>query len=151
MATLSARAVASDRRSDDRTRIARTAVLRLDGTSHGIRVEDLTRDGCKITTDVELEIGQTVTLGFAGVGRTQAEVIWCDAESYGCIFEEPLPPGAVTAATRNNVDHFAGPEAMVEPLSASDVKWSPRSQMLIILGAASLLWLALIAGAVLIS
>lgn len=147
MATLSARAVGFDRRIDDRTRIARAAVLRIGEVSHAIRVDDLTRDGCKISTKVDLAVGSTVTLGFAGVGRSLAQIVWRDESIYGCIFDEPLAPGAVTAATRNNVDHFAGAEAVIQPVTAAEVKWLPRSQALVIVGATSLLWVALLAGA----
>lgn len=149
MASVSSRAVDFDRRSDGRISIDRPAVLRIGTDAVDIRVDDLTRDGCKVTTDVSLGIGSQVTLGFAGVGQAQATIIWCDGASYGCVFAEPLPPGAVTAATRNNVDRFAGHTPFRPTVKASDVKWSPRSQALLIAGVTSALWIALIAGVLL--
>jgi hypothetical protein len=144
---LSARAIGYDRRTDDRTRIERPAVLRIADIALDIRVEDLTRDGCKISTDMDLEIGSTVTLGFAGIGRATAQVVRRDAAGYGCIFDETLPSGAVTAATRNNVDHFSGSRAIVQPVDVADVKWSPRQQALLVIGATSALWGLVILGA----
>lgn len=144
---LSARAIGFDRRTDDRTRIERPAVLRIGEIALDIRVEDLTRDGCKITTDADLDVGSTVTLGFAGVGRTNAQVVRRDRNGYGCIFDETLPSGAVTAATRNNVDHFSGSRNAVTPVEATDVKWSPRQQILLLIGATSALWGVMIVGA----
>lgn len=151
MASVSFRAVDFDRRSGDRTSIDRPAVLRFDGAAVDIRVDDLTRDGCKVTTDATLEIGSQVTLGFAGVGHTPATVIWSDGTSYGCVFAESLPPGAVTAATCNNVDHFAGPTPFRPTVRTSDVKWQPRTQALFIAGAVSSLWALAIAGYMLIA
>lgn len=150
MASVSARALVFDRRGDDRTQIARPAVLSLDGLSHPIRVDDLTRGGCKITTDIDLIVGSTVTLGFAGVGRTSAQIVRHEAGAYGCTFDELLAPGAVTAATRNNVDHFAGPDMPVHAVQSDDVKWSPRGRVLLIAGICGLSWAAVIAGSLLV-
>jgi hypothetical protein len=147
---ISAHTAGYDRRGDFRTRIARPAVLRVADKALHIRVEDLTPDGCKIATDAALEMGSTVTLGFSGIGHTSAQVTWRGQDGYGCVFDKRLPAGAVTAATRNNVNHFSGPDLIAWPVQTSDVKWRSRNRIIFIVGATVMLWSMIITGAVLL-
>lgn len=150
MATMKARVVRDDRRGDDRTEINRTAVLRLPNDAYDIHVSDLTRDGCKFRGNIDLETGSSVVLGFAGVGHAVAQIIWRDKDTYGCAFDEPLPSGAVTAATRNNIDQLSGLQSYARPLEPRDVKWPRRRQVALIFGSATLLWALIIGTAILL-
>lgn len=151
MALVSAKLADSDwhddnRRSDQRTEINRSAVLRFGGGAYDILVADLTREGCRITTSLDLEPGSLVTLGFAGIGHTVGRVVWRDGQSFGCLFEADLPSGAVTAATLNNVDRLHGLVSVSTPVGPQDVKWSRGRQLTLIVGSSAVLWAAIIAG-----
>ncbi|MDE2403636.1 MAG: PilZ domain-containing protein [Sphingomonadales bacterium] len=136
-----------DQRVDDRLPIDRQAVLRADGIAHEIHIEDLTREGCRITTDLKVATGASIALGIAGVGRVYAQVVWGRDGTYGCVFDAPLPSGSVTAATLNNVQRFVPPREDAATFAADDAKLPLRQRAIIIVGATSLLWAALIGGA----
>ena len=142
-----------DRRADMRLSIDRPAVLRTEERVYEIRVDDLTRNGCRITSDVDLQVDTVVTLGFAGVGQSRAQIVGReelgDAFVYGCYFEQPLPSGAVTASTRNNIGRLANEGRTTDAFSPAEVKLGARHRMLLILGISSALWAA-IAGGVLV-
>lgn len=135
-------AEALDRRTRVRVPIDRPAVLRRDSDAHEIRIEDLTRDGCKIKTSVDLKPGDCVTVGLAGIGRHNVVVLWCDGNEYGCVFDEPLPSGAVTAALQNNVDRFAE-AALSTPIPMTNVKWLPRRRLAFVVALVGLSWTAI--------
>lgn len=140
-----------DRRADMRLSIDRPAVLRTDDQAYEIRVDDLTRNGCRITADVDLEVDTVVTLGFAGVGQSRAQIVrreeLGDAFVYGCYFEQPLPSGAVTASTRNNIGRLTDEGEMIEAFSPAEVKLGARHRMLLIMGISGALWAAIAGGA----
>ncbi len=150
MAAASPKLGSDDRRIDARTPVNRAAVLRLADQAYPIQVENLTRDGCKITTALDLAPGLVVTLGLAGVGTTTARIVWRSASGYGCMFEESLAPGAVTAALRNNVAYLDEPTLDHPIVTARDVKWSPRARVALIAGVTSLLWAVPITGVLLL-
>jgi hypothetical protein len=98
------------------------------------RLAYLTREGCRLTGGDLPDRGTPVTIDIGGVGRVNAEIIWRNGEAVGCAFMKSLPPGAVTAAMRQNVrasgsdaDHRANWLDKVVP-----VKWSPRARIAII-------------------
>ncbi len=98
---------AQDRREFARTMLGRPGTLRVeDALAAPIQIADLTRDGCRIKTQVELEPWQAVTIGIPGVGQHAARIMWARDGQCGCAFERPLPSGAVTAAMDDNVHHL---------------------------------------------
>ena len=135
-----------DRRVDMRLSIGRPAVLRTDRV-YEIRVDDLTRRGCRITADVDLAVDSVVTLGFAGVGQSRAQIVRREelggAFVYGCYFEQLLPSGAVTASTRNNIGQLAAEGEMIGPFSPAEFKMAARHRALLIVGISSALWATL--------
>jgi len=139
------RHVVGERRINDRTEINRAAVLRIGDQAHPIQVENLTRDGCKIRTDLSLAPGLIVKLGFAGVGSTSARIVWRSTDGYGCAFDESLPPGAVTAALLNNVERLDDGATDQPIVSVGDVKWSRRRSAGVVVFSVVALWVALIA------
>lgn len=139
-----------DRRADMRLSIDRPAVLRMEDRVYEIRVDDLTRNGCRITTNVDLQVETVVKLGFAGVGQSRAEIVrreeLGDSFVYGCYFEQPLPPGAVTASTGNNICRLLDDGQMIENFSLAEVKLRGRYRVLLIMGISSALWAAIASG-----
>lgn len=135
----------SERRSDDRTPILRPAVLRVENRAVEIKIDNLTRDGCKITSNTALAVGSEINLGLAGIGQVKAAIVWNDADSYGCVFHETLPSGSVTAATLNNVNQLDMPAHAKQQLTPLDVKWGARNRLLFAGAATSCLWIAVFA------
>ena len=150
MASVVQNAVSFDRRADMRLSIDRPAVLRTEDGVHEIRVDDLTRNGCRITANVDVAVDSVVTLGFAGVGQSRAQIVRReqrgDAFVYGCYFEHPLPSGAVTASTRNNIDRLSADDQPIEAFSPAEVKLATRHRALLIIGISSALWAVIASG-----
>lgn len=138
-----------DRRAVDRTDLGRPGTLRIgDVAPTEIVVADLTRDGCRISTEVALSARDIVSIGLPGVGIVTAQIIWYGPSGYGCEFVTQLPSGAVTAAflpcnihrldrPGHDTASRAAPPLMIE-------KWPARRRALC-LGMASLTAWAVIA------
>lgn len=107
---------AADRRGFERTMLRRPGTLRVtDAPVESIQIADLTRDGCRIEAGVDLDLWQAVTIGIPGVGQHVVRIMWSRDGQYGCVFERPLPSGAVTAAMDDNV-HYLDPDSDPYPL-----------------------------------
>ena len=108
----------------------RPTLGRPDGVDHDVddaAIIDLTRDGCRIATASPLLPHDRVAIGIARVGRVEARVVWREPAAYGCAFDQPLPPGAVTAALN---------APQVAPLG----KLSPRLRLATLTGATLASW-----------
>lgn len=136
-------AVAHDNTRDiERSVLGRRGVLRMDGVLQPVDVVvlDLTRDGCGIQGNVSVKPGMHIEIGIANVGRVPATVLWRVADSFGCMFDRPLPPGSVTAASGpRNVLPFPS-DTTAEHLIRPAGKLKPRSRMVAILGTMVLCW-----------
>lgn len=132
--------ISDDRRFQTRIALDRPAVLRIGDQVVEIEINDLTRDGCRITTAIELEPLARVSIGIAGVGHTMARLMWRSAQHYGCAFERPLPSGAVTASKLNNVSYLDGIALPQPTIEHAEVKYSYRTRIAIIGGLSGLLW-----------
>ena len=132
---------ADQNRNAERTILGRPGVLRIGNCQQPIEVlvRDLTRDGCGVQGDTPVEPGMNVEIGIANLGRISATVLWCGVDSFGCIFNLPLPPGSVTAALGpRNVVSF--PSDAASPVSPAAHKLHPRNRLLVIAGTTSLCW-----------
>lgn len=129
-----------ERRSAERVDIGRPCIVRLaDGTAIQARIEDLTREGCRIDTPVPLSARQSISIGIPGVGTVAAQVMWFGDRGYGCAFDRPLPPGSVTAAIDDNVvPLIVAQHPPVETLPHG--KWSPRARIALVGGVTLLFW-----------
>lgn len=136
-----------DRRQALRTPVGRPGVLRIGSARESILIDDITRDGCRIVTDRDLEPEQLVTLGIAGVGTVDAIVAWRSVNAYGCAFTTTLPAGAITAANSANVVALANDDTPPAATTAFDTKWQPRQRAVAIVGSTVLLWSVAIAAA----
>ena len=81
-------------------REARAAsTLRTDGMhATDVTVLDLSETGIRIATLVQLEVGQEISIGLAGVGARSAIVAWMRDGEYGCAFAAKLEPEEVALA-----------------------------------------------------
>lgn len=134
-----------DRRTVERTDLGRQGVLRIDGDMRAIEVTvlDLTREGCRVETSERLAEGTGIEIGIGNLGRMKASVMWSSEGSFGCAFDVPLPPGAITAAlSPPNIVSF--PADAQEPASRPFTnKFSPRTRLFLLLGVTAACWLAI--------
>lgn len=122
-----------DRRASPRLAFGRQGTLRLPGQAAlEIAVSELTRDGCRIHTELALLPHVAVEVGLAHVGLTAGQIVWRSSNGYGCRFNAPLAPGAVTAAQRrSNVTPFS---MVAETAVAPSAKSAPFATLATLVG-----------------
>jgi len=139
---------AYDDRSEERTLLQRRGVLRIDGDvrPYDVVVLDLTREGCRIETNLPIAEGTGIEIGLANIGRVRATAVWQGVEGLGCVFDRPLPSGAITAAQGpTNVLSFSG-EEMASQQAMGPYKLRARTRMMILGGSCLLSWGVIAAG-----
>ena len=65
------------------------------GTGVGVQIVDLSVDGFRATTHLQLEKGADVWLRLPGLEPYQAKVMWAKGAFIGCAFERPLHPAVL--------------------------------------------------------
>ena len=71
------RLLQAGRRKGDRHEVHLPAVAcRGDGTKIGVRLLNISYDGCQLATDAPLEVGESIKLSLGRLGETTAEVRW---------------------------------------------------------------------------
>ena len=105
---------------DDRRRYLRRG-LRLGSGVGGepVTIHDLSLTGALLETSVPMLVGAIFEIEIPNAGGIEATVIWNSGEYYGCQFELPISPAALSAALlqsdpRNNAAED-GPQA--DPLA----------------------------------
>ena len=141
-----------DARSTPRRRIDGEGTLR-DSARRPIdvRILDLSETGFRVVCDVELAIGDEVSLGFGGWGARAAEVVRSDGDSYGCAFMSPLPPGEIERARAAAIEAEAlfpvGEFPQLPPRRVEEAATAKRLPLAlragIIVGLAALTWVIL--------
>jgi len=69
-------------------------------TSRGV-IHELSRTGFLLEADAQLAPGESLQLALPETGKISSRVIWNCGLHYGCEFERPLSPAAVSAAMLN--------------------------------------------------
>ena len=84
---------------NDRRRYLRRA-LRLGAGSSGeiVCIHDLSLTGALLETSVPMLVGAIFEVELPHAGSVEATVIWNSGEFYGCQFELPISPAALSAA-----------------------------------------------------
>ncbi len=65
------------------------------GTGVGIQILDLSTDGFRASTHLQLEKGSDVWLRLPGLEACHARVMWAKGNFIGCAFERPLHPAVL--------------------------------------------------------
>ena len=65
------------------------------GTGVNIQIMDLSTDGFRASTHLQLERGADVWLRLPGLEPYQARVMWAKGNFIGCAFERPLHPAVL--------------------------------------------------------
>src|SRR3954468_5558333 len=85
----------------DRRRAVRRALkLGLAAGEQGepVTVLDLSLTGALLETSVPMLVGATFEVELPHAGRIEASIMWNSGEYYGCQFELPITPAALSAA-----------------------------------------------------
>lgn len=136
-----------DRRGANRRAIDRDSTIRdlTDGEPHPALVHDLSCDGLRLETSLDLAIGSEVSIGLPGVGTRTVRVIRRDEGLYGCSFETPVPPALLSQAFAASPVVKASftrplPAELPEPYVR---KWHPAIRLALILGLGLVAWAAI--------
>jgi hypothetical protein len=88
-------------RKSERIAVEVSAGLRQRGASGvSVRVLDLSPEGFRASTHLELCKGSDVWLRLPGLEPLHATVAWCEGHFLGCSFERPLHPAVVEMIVR---------------------------------------------------
>ena len=83
-------------RKSERVKLELGAGLRQrGGTGVAIQILDLSTDGFRATTHLQLEKGSDVWLRLPGLEPYHAKVMWSKGNFIGCAFERPLHPAVL--------------------------------------------------------
>jgi hypothetical protein len=85
-------------RSDRRRSIRRALKLGVPGSDQSVTVHDLSLTGALLETSVPMLVGQTFEVELPQAGKVDAAIVWNSGEYYGCQFELPIAPSALSAA-----------------------------------------------------
>jgi hypothetical protein len=88
-------------RKSERVKLELGAGLRQrGGTGVAIQILDLSTDGFRATTHLQLEKGSDVWLRLPGLEPHHAKVMWAKGAFIGCAFERPLHPAVLDMVVR---------------------------------------------------
>ena len=85
-------------------RVSDRRVLRLEAQvatpagEGGIQIHNLSRTGMLVESAAEVAIGTSIEVEMPGGARHRAEIVWRDAELFGCRFAKPLSQATLSAA-----------------------------------------------------
>jgi hypothetical protein len=83
----------------DRRRYLRRALkLGAGGSGEPVTVHDLSLTGALIETSEPMLVGAIFEVDLPQAGKVEATVVWNSGEFYGCQFELPISPAALSAA-----------------------------------------------------
>lgn len=68
------------------------------GAGSTATVHNISANGMLVETAAPLAEGETIAVDLPEAGECRAQVVWVDAPMHGCRFDEPLSPGALSAA-----------------------------------------------------
>ena len=90
-------------RKSERVKLELGAGLRQrGGTGVAIQIMDLSTDGFRATTHLQLEKGSDVWLRLPGLEPYHAKVMWSKGAFIGCAFERPLHPAVLDMIVRKS-------------------------------------------------
>jgi hypothetical protein len=104
----------------DRRRYLRRALkLGADAGGEPVIVHDLSLTGALIETREPMLVGAIFEVELPQAGKVEATVVWNSGEFYGCQFELPISPAALSAARlqslpRPHADADAAPDPVTE-------------------------------------
>ncbi len=119
------------------------ATLRYDGLPFDAEIRDLSVSGFRAKTSADLELGDRITVSWAGGGTRQAVVARHAPDGYGCFFVRELSEDVVLAAAATDT---LVSMPVLKPRLKPDVKRiDVRLRLAIIIGIAVIGWAIVVA------
>jgi hypothetical protein len=84
--------------SDRRRYVRRALKLGSDSSADPVTIHDLSLTGALIETGEPMLVGAIFEVELPHAGKVEATVVWNSGEFYGCQFELPISPAALSAA-----------------------------------------------------
>ena len=93
----------SDSSANRRNSPRRTLQLQALGTTSSqlavrVVIHDLSRTGLLLETSADLAAGERIDVELPEAGPAQAKVVWSSGRFFGCKFERPIAPAALSSA-----------------------------------------------------
>ncbi len=89
-------------RTAERIEVSFGAALRQRGASGvTVQIADLSTNGFRVATHLQLEPGTDVWLRLPGLEPCHARAVWCREHHVGCEFVRPLHPAVLQMVVRN--------------------------------------------------
>jgi hypothetical protein len=103
----------------DRRRYLRRALkLGAGGSGEPVTVHDLSLTGALIETSEPMLVGAIFEVDLPQAGKVEATVVWNSGEFYGCQFELPISPAALSAAQlQSEPVKTDAPDSRMDPVS----------------------------------
>lgn len=86
------------RRGARRHRLNLVADARGAGASGNVEILNLSETGMLLKTAAKLSVGRTIEVVLPVAGKTEATIMWTDANFHGCRFDKPLSKAALSAS-----------------------------------------------------
>ena len=104
--------------STDRRRYVRRALKLGAGSGNDpVTVHDLSLTGALIETSEPMLVGAIFEVELPQAGKVEATVVWNSGEFYGCQFELPISPAALSAAQLQSTPRPQEPETAADPVA----------------------------------
>ena len=102
----------------DRRRSVRRA-LKLGAAAAGesVTIRDISLTGMLLETTTPMLVGASFEVELAQAGAVSALIVWNSGEFYGCEFDRPVSPAAVSAARLQSAPTDGATEATPDPLA----------------------------------
>lgn len=85
-------------RSERRRSFRRALKLGVGGGAEDVTIRDLSLTGALLETSVPMLVGAAFEFELPQAGKIDATVVWNSGEFYGCQFNLPISPAALSAA-----------------------------------------------------
>lgn len=89
---------ASEQRASDRRVLRLEAAATTPGGEGDIQIHNLSRTGMLVRSAAEVAVGADIEVELPGGARHGAQVVWREAELFGCRFVRPLSQATLSAA-----------------------------------------------------
>lgn len=73
------------------------------GVQTQVLVHNVSETGLLLETQDDLEIGDSIDLHLPEAGSAKTRIVWASGNLYGCAFDKPLSPAALSAAQLRSV------------------------------------------------
>lgn len=84
--------------NDRRRTVRRSLHLGVGGSGEPVTIHDLSLTGALIETSLPMLVGAIFEVELPQAGRVEATIVWNSGEYYGCQFNLPISPAALSAA-----------------------------------------------------